>query len=210
MIVVTAPTGQIGRQVVADLLAAGRKLRLIVRDASKLPAPVRDSVEIVEGSHGDADVVERAFEGAGAVFWVVPPGSRATPLETYIHFTRPASEALRRRSVARVVGVTSLGRGTPWRDKAGLATASLAMEDLLMATGVAYRGLAMPSFMENMARQAANIKDKGMFFGPLDPARKMPVTATRITWERAPPNSSPTTAGRARKKSRCWDRKICR
>ena len=41
-----------------------------MRDAGKLAQPVRDRVEIVEGSHGDAAVVDRAFEGAEAVFWV--------------------------------------------------------------------------------------------------------------------------------------------
>ena len=47
MIVVTAPTGQIGRHVVGDLLAAGAPLRLVVRDAAKLPDAVRGRVETV-------------------------------------------------------------------------------------------------------------------------------------------------------------------
>ena len=73
MIVVTTPTGNIGAHVVQLLLNAGEPLRLIVRDASKLTKAVRESVEIVEGSHGDAAVVDRAFRGADAVFWLCPP-----------------------------------------------------------------------------------------------------------------------------------------
>ena len=179
MIVVTAPTGQIGRHVVQDLLARGEPLRLIVRDANKVPATVRDHVEIVEGSHGDPAVVDRAFAGAAAVFWLVPPDPTRTLKETYVDFTRPAAEALGRHGVGRVVSITALGRGTPWEGKAGLITASIRMDDMLMASGVAFRGLAMPSFMDNALRQADSIKGKGLMFGPLRPDRKAPTTATR-------------------------------
>jgi uncharacterized protein YbjT (DUF2867 family) len=33
--------------------------------------------------------------------------------------------------------------------------------------------------MENTARQAGVMKEKGLFFGPIDPDRKLPFTATR-------------------------------
>ena len=44
MIVVTTPTGNIGRHVVRHLLDAGEALRLIVRDPSRLAPDVRDRV----------------------------------------------------------------------------------------------------------------------------------------------------------------------
>ena len=179
MIVITAPTGQIGRNVVEDLLSAGAPLRLVVRDGGKLPDTVRDRVEVVEGSHGEAAVVDRAFDGAEAVFWLTPPAPQRTLEEVYLDFTRPAVDALRRHGVKRVVGVTALGRGTEWQDRAGLVTASIHMDDLLMSSGVAFRGLAMPSFMDNALRQAAVIRDRGAIFGLLDPDLKVPVTATR-------------------------------
>lgn len=179
MIVVTVPTGQIGHHVVDDLLAAGTALRLIVRDPAKLSDNVRSRVEVVEGSHGDAAVVDRAFDGADAVFWLAPPNPQRTLEEVYIDFTRPAAEAFRRHGVKRVVGITALGRGTPWQDQAGLVTASIRMDDLIMGSGVAFRGLAMPSFMDNVLRQAGTIKDKGLMFGPIDPGRKAPTAATR-------------------------------
>ncbi len=178
MIVVTAPTGQIGCKVVSRLLETGAPLRLIVRDAGRLPAAVRAGAEIVEGSHSSAAVVDRAFEGADAVFWLAPPPWTGTLEAAYLDFTRPAAEAIRRHSVARVVSVTALGRGTPWQGRAGLVTASLRMDNLLMETGAAFRGLAMPSFMENTARQAAVIREKGLFFGPIRLDRKLPFTAT--------------------------------
>lgn len=64
---------RIGRHVVDGLLAAGASLRVMVRDAAKLPDDVRKRMDVVVGYHGDADVVDRAFEGADALFWLAPP-----------------------------------------------------------------------------------------------------------------------------------------
>ena len=178
MIVITTPTGNIGHHVVQDLLAAGAKLRLVLRDTTKLSDDVRSRVEIVEGSHAEAAVVDQAFDGAEALFWLAPPDARKTLEQAYVEFARPAAAAIRRHGIKRVVAVTALGRGTPWQDKAGLVTASIRMDDLLMQTGVAFRGLAMPSFMDNLLRQAGSIKEKGVFFGPIAPNTKMPTTAT--------------------------------
>jgi uncharacterized protein YbjT (DUF2867 family) len=192
MIVITTPTGQIGRQVLADLLAdfsAGgsadgmegpQPVRVVVRDAARLPDRVRRRVEVVEGSHGDADVLDRAFEGADAVFWLVPPDDAAASIgEAYVGFTRPAVDAFKRHGVHRVVGVSALGRGTAAAGRAGHVTASLAMDDLIAGSGVAYRALTMPSFMDNLIWQATQIKTQGVFSGPIDGERKLPSCATR-------------------------------
>ena len=40
-------------------------------------AEIRADLDIVEGSHGDAPVVDKAFAGADAVFWLTPPDPRA-------------------------------------------------------------------------------------------------------------------------------------
>ena len=53
------------------------------------------------------------------------------------------------------------------------------MDDLIASTGVAYRALTNPSFMDNIARQAEAIKNQGMFFSPIAGERKLPSVATR-------------------------------
>ena len=47
MRVITTPTGQIGRQILARPLAADEPIRVIVRDASRLDPEVRERVEVV-------------------------------------------------------------------------------------------------------------------------------------------------------------------
>ena len=69
MIVVTAPTSNIGHRLLATLLDSDATVRVIARDPARLPGSVRNRAEIVEGSHGDAAVVDRAFSGADTVFW---------------------------------------------------------------------------------------------------------------------------------------------
>lgn len=180
MIVITAPAGQIGRQVLANLLSSGEELRVIARDPSQLPAEVRDDLDIVVGSYGDAAVVDKAFAGADAVFWLTPLDPRAPSVEpAFVGFTRPAAAAFNRHGVGRVVGVSMLGRGTPWAAQAGFVTGSLSMDDLIAASGVAYRALTNPYFMEDTVRQAASIKDQGVFFYPIAGDRKLPAVATR-------------------------------
>jgi uncharacterized protein YbjT (DUF2867 family) len=180
MIVVTAPTGAIGSQVTRALLGRGEHVRVVVRDAARLAPDVRERVEVVEGSHGDRDVVDRAFAGADAVFWLVPPDPRAPSVETaYVEFSRPAHDALVRHGVGRVVGVSALGRGTPEAARAGYVTGSLAMDDLIASTGVPYRALTMPSFMDNLLRAVPMIRDHGLFTSPIAGDRKLPSCATR-------------------------------
>ena len=180
MIVITTPTGQIGRQVLGNLLGGGEKVRVIARDPADLPASVREDLDIVVGSHGDAAVVDRACAGADAVFWLTPPDPLAPSVEAaFAGFTRPAAKAFRRHHVGRVVGVSMLGRGTPWAGRAGFVTGSLAMDDLIAASGVAYRALTNPYFMEDTARQAGSIKDQGVFSYPIAGDRKLPAVATR-------------------------------
>jgi uncharacterized protein YbjT (DUF2867 family) len=180
MIVITAPTGNIGQQVLANILASGEAVRVIARDPSRLSPQTRERVQVVQGSHGDLDVVRQAFADADAVFWLVPPSATAETLESaYLDFTRPACEALKSQGVRRVVGVSALGRGTAVAGNAGLVTASLAMDDLIASTGVNYRALTMPSFMDNILRQVEPIKSRGVFFSPILGDLNLPTCAAR-------------------------------
>jgi uncharacterized protein YbjT (DUF2867 family) len=178
MIVITTPTGSIGQQVLEKLMDSGNTIRVITRDPSRLSAHVRERVEVVQGSHSDSRVVDRAFEGADSVFWVVPPDFQANNFETrYVDFVKPACEAFKSRGVKRVVAVSALGRG--WPKPAGLVSASVAMDDLITSTGMGYRALTMPSFMDNFLRQVEPIKNQGMFFSPISGDLKAPTCATR-------------------------------
>ncbi|MGY2896307.1 NmrA family NAD(P)-binding protein [Deinococcus sp. UYEF24] len=179
MIVITTPTSNIGQQVLRSVLQSGAAVRVIARDPSKISADLLDRVEVVQGSHGDLDVVMKAFEGADTVFWLPPADPQAGSVEAaYLDFSRPACEAFERRGIKRVVGVSALGRGTPQARHAGYVTGSLAMDDLIASSGVSYRALTMPSFMDNLVHQAGAIRNLSQFFGSTDGDLRVPTCST--------------------------------
>lgn len=183
MIVITAPTGQIGSKLVPMLLQQHKPVRLIVRDPDRLPAEVRGEVEIVVGSHHDREVLDRALDGADALFWLMPAAATASsPYEAYVSASIPGADAVVRHAVPRVVIVSALGRGT--QIYAGHISASHAMEDLFRSTGAHIRALALPTFMDNILRQAASIRD-GVVSGTLPADHSMPWIATRDIAARA-------------------------
>jgi len=178
MIVVTTPTGRIGSRLLTHLLDARAEVRVIARDPSKLAPSVRERVEVIHGSADDASVLNRAFDGAESVFWVVPTGF-AVPdvMAYYLDYTRPAADAIKARGVRRVVAVSSLGRKLG--RSAGAISASFAKDELLERTGAHFRGLACPGFMENTFMDMASLKVQGACFLPSKPDLKVPLAAVR-------------------------------
>jgi hypothetical protein len=81
--------------------------------------------------------------------------------------------------VKRVVGISALGRGTPWAANAGLVTASLKMDDLIASAGASYRAVTNPSFMDNLLRQVELIKNQSMFSLPISGDLKQAFRAPR-------------------------------
>ncbi|EMF28823.1 NAD(P)H-binding protein [Streptomyces pseudogriseolus] len=180
MIVITTPTGQIGRQVldhVLDAMDGTTPVRVIARDPSRLTPRARERTEIFQGSHADPDLLAAACAGADRVFWLVPPAPGADSVEDHFRaFTLPLCEVIGRgEGVERVVAVSTAGRGVA--KNAGQVSASLAMDDRIAVTGVHYRAVCPPFLMENLLGQAAALHS-GEFFMPLTVDRVLRTCAT--------------------------------
>lgn len=162
MIVVTTPTGKIGRRLVRHLLDGGSKVRVVVRDAAGLNDDVREQAEVVEGSHADPAVLDAALPGADALFWLVPPNPAAPSAQAhYLAFARAGGEAVRRHGVGHVVAVSSAGHG--WTKPAGVLSAAFAMDAELQRSGAAYRAVSPPFYLENLVGQLDAIRERGTF-----------------------------------------------
>lgn len=174
MILLNTPVGDIGRRVLSRLLAAGTAVRVIARDPSVLtPDPL---IDVVEGSMADPATIARALTGVTRVFWL-PPGdpSLASAEAAYSGVSQAFCDALPGSEVRHVVGISALGRG--WPKPAGLVTATLAVDDMIVRTGVHHRALACASLMDNMARQVQPIRTMGRFFQPTPGDLKLPHVA---------------------------------
>lgn len=178
MIVITTPTGQIGRQVLDHVLGGGEPVRVIARDPARLPDRVRDNAEVVPGATNDVETVVKACAGVRALFWVVPPDPKAESIAGHnLEFAGPLCAAITRQGVERVVAVSSLGRGRA--KNAGQISAIHGVDALVESTGVHYRSLCMPGFMDNLLWQAEPIRNQGMFFDSVPGDRRLPSCATR-------------------------------
>lgn len=178
MIVITTPTGQVGAALLPHLLEVNTEVRVIARDASKLPTDVSTHVEVVVGSHQDPQTMTAALRGADALFLLVPPGPGPEGAHhRYLEFAHAATIGLRANDVPRVVAVTSAGHD--WDGPAGLLSAAFAMDAALCETGVAYRALSMPWFMENFLGQLESVRGTGQVSMGYTADRVLPSVATR-------------------------------
>jgi uncharacterized protein YbjT (DUF2867 family) len=178
MIVVTTPTGHIGRALVEALLAARERVRVIAREPERLSPEARTRVEVVQGSSDDEEVLDRALAGANGFFHCVPPDFAVPDVdEHYQRFTRPAIAALKKHGVNHVVTVSALGRGVD--ANAGVVTSAWRKDATLEDAGIHVRALWCPGFMENMLMSSDSLRTQGAFFGPSRPDVKRPYVATR-------------------------------
>ena len=177
MIVITTPTGHNGSQVLEQLIKTDEKLRVIVRDASKLSDEAKEKVEIFEGSLDDPKVLSKAYEGADALFFVIPPSFEYDDVdEYYLSFAKPTCEAIDAQQVKRVVFVSGTSLGSD--PNAGQMWSSYLVEKELEVTAAATRILHCGTYMENLLEMIEPMKSKGQFSNAVPPDLKYPWVAT--------------------------------
>ena len=110
MYAITGITGQVGSALGEQLLAAGLPVRAVVRDAAKGAAWAGRGAEVALADVNDAAALTRAFNGAEAVFVLLPP--TFDPSEGFPEARRSIAalrEALAAARPARVVVLSTIG-----------------------------------------------------------------------------------------------------
>lgn len=176
-ILVTTPTGSIGRRVVRELLAPEFSVRVLAHEPARLAPEVRQHAEIIRGSTDDAESLLRALEGAEAVLWCVPTEPWQVPnlRAHYEHHARVVCRALQQARTPRVVTISAGIRGlAPDADR---ISALQAMEDVLAESGAAIRHLRCGLLMENILSQAQSLSRHGIISRPLPENIRVPMVA---------------------------------
>jgi len=176
-ILITTPTGNIGRRVLHELLAPEFSVRVIARDPARLPDEVQEQVEVVRGSTDDAAALRLALEGVEALFWCVPTESlQETDVRGhYERFARAGCRAIREAGTPRIVTISAGGKGLA--RSPGRITGLHAMEDILNESGAAIRHLRCGSFMENFLWQTRPICERGVLSYPMPGHIPIPMVA---------------------------------
>jgi NAD(P)H dehydrogenase (quinone) len=179
MFTVMGITGKVGGAVAANLLAAGKAVRGVVRDSRKAKAWADRGVELVQSAYDDVAGLAKAFSGAEGVFAMIPPDFAPAPgLPDQKRTIAAIREALKQAKPGKAVFLSSIGSEQP--SGLGLITSTHLMEEAMRTLLIPVAYLRAGSFMENWLGALDHIRATGempFFYGPLD--RKFPLVATR-------------------------------
>ncbi len=177
MILVTGATGNVGSELVPQLLELEQPVRVLSRDANKV-AHFGDRVERAIGSFDQPDTLDAAMQGIEQVFLMTA--------ELGEEHVQAAVEAAKRTGVSRIVYLSSLGAGNPtiqigkWHHD---------REAVIRDSGLAWTFLRPGMFASNVLQWADTIKTQGAVYypggagkvAPIDPRDIATVAALALT-----------------------------
>jgi uncharacterized protein YbjT (DUF2867 family) len=170
-------TGNVGGVVADRLLAAGRKVRAVVREERKGDPWKQKGCEIAVADIHDAESLKKAFAGAEGVFAMAPPVFDPKPgfpeARSMAAAFRAALEAAK---PGRVVYLSTIGAQAT---RENLLTQHTIIEKELKGVGAPIIFLRPGWFMENFSWDVAPAREKGVipsFLYPLD--KVFPMVAT--------------------------------
>ncbi len=179
MYAITGASGNTGGVVAEKLLARGAKVRVIGREAGRLARLTGMGAEAFVADVTDEAALTKAFEGASAVYAMVPPNISAADVPAYqARVSDAMAAALAKAAVPKAVVLSSFGADKP--GKTGPVTGLHHLEEELgRIAGLDAIFLRAGYFMENLLPQAVVIRKFGMLAGPLRADLPLPMIATR-------------------------------
>ena len=178
MYVVTGATGNTGKIVAKQLLAAGKKVSAIGRSAERLQPLAKQGAQPVVADITDAAALARALSGAQAAYLVVPP-DMASPdfFAQQRRVTDSFVQAVKKSGVTHAVTLSSVGADKPERTGPILGLRYLEQQ-LNAIEGLNVLHLRAGYFMENTLGQVGAIQAMGKTAGPVEGSVKLPMIAT--------------------------------
>ena len=175
--VISGATGNIGGVIARELLARGKAVRVIGRDAAKLAA--FRGADAAVGSLDDQAFVTRAFTGATAVFAMIPPSYGEADFRAYQNrLGAVLAHGITAAGVGHVVNLSSMG--AQHSHGCGPVNGLHDQEQRLNGlAGVRVLHLRPTFFMENHLSNIGAIKGMGAVPGALRVDLPMPQIATR-------------------------------
>jgi len=163
VILVTGATGNVGKELVPQLLARGANVRVLTRDARKV-AHWRGSVACAVGDLGDSASLDGVFDGVEAMFLV-----------TMHNGTRHDEIALSRARASGVRHVVKLS--TLEADDATLRVGRwhAAKDEVVRTSGLTWTILRPGMFMSNALQWADSVKTHSTVYFPGGRGRVAPI-----------------------------------
>jgi uncharacterized protein YbjT (DUF2867 family) len=154
MILITGASGNVGREVLKQIVATGAKVRAAFQSVGKA-AVAPSGVDIVTMDYNQPQTLQTALKGVDRVFLVGPPTPNLTALE------RKAVDEIKQSGTRYIVKLSAMGgRGAIFpRQHAD-------SEDCIKPSGLTYTFLRPNGFMQNFINyNASTINTQNAFYG---------------------------------------------
>jgi uncharacterized protein YbjT (DUF2867 family) len=175
---VAGATGHVGSVVARELLAAGHKVRAIVRSVEKAKPLAAQGAELLAGELSDISFVTRAMRGADGAFLLLPPANSAPDVRALQdRVSHVLAAAVTESGVRHVVLLSSWGA-----EKAsgtGPIVGLHVLEEALKKTGAIATLLRAGSFTENLLSVLPAAQHQSILPNFFPPEHKVATVATR-------------------------------
>ena len=179
MIVLIGATGKVGSQTTEHLLKAGKKVRLIARNADQLRPYQERGAEIAVGSATDGRFLAKAFKDADVVLTMIPSDFGVVNIGAHQDQIGTATiSAIKSSGVKYVVNLSSVGGHT--EVNTGIVAGVARQEVRLNALDHVHILHLRPTyFMENLFSGITMIKTSGIYGSAIRPDVAFPLIATK-------------------------------
>lgn len=163
VILVTGATGNVGRQVVAQLLEKGATVRALTRNPAKAHFPA--GVEVVRGDLSEPDSLPPALDGVTSVFLFPVPGSAPAFLA-----------AAKQQAIRHVVMLSSGGvRDDVAQQQDAIARFHAEIEQAIIASGLTWTFVRPGAFATNTLQWVPQIRAGDVVRAPYGAAAMSPI-----------------------------------
>jgi uncharacterized protein YbjT (DUF2867 family) len=177
--VIIGGTGHTGKPIALGLLEKGHKVRIVSRDADKAKELIDKGAEHFSGSSQDTAFLKKAFEGADALYAMIPYNYSAGDFTAFQEsHAKAIAEALKGSTIKYVVTLSSVGAHLA--SGGGVVQGLHSMEQLFNTLdGINVLHLRPTYFLENALGMIGMIKMMGILGTPMKGDLKLPMVATK-------------------------------
>lgn len=185
MVVLTGATGRTGRAATKALLSKGQSIRVVGRDAKKLAPLIEAGAESFVGNVEDVTSMTAAFDGASAVYLVLPEDLSQQDLRAHQERVSDCyTAAIRDAQVRYVVNLSSIGAQHA-QNTGPIVGLHNQEQKLNRIAGLNVLHLRAAYFMENLFMSIEPIRSTGTLPGGLRADAAIPWIASKDIGEYA-------------------------
>jgi uncharacterized protein YbjT (DUF2867 family) len=177
MFVISGASGHTGTVAASTLLAQGKQVRVIVRDAKKGEVWKQRGAEVAIAELSDSAALTAALRGADGVYLLLPPNHHIEDLAAeQVKLVASWAAALTAAKPKHVVVLSSIGAELP--AGSGPIMGNHRIETALAPLGIPFTAVRAAYFMENWGAVVHPVKADGVLPSTLAPGRAAHMVAT--------------------------------